>query len=126
MKNVSLALNAVLIIAVGILYYLHFKQPVETNTISEAPKTVATPVASTIVYVNTDSLLEPDKSLTPRGARGGRGARGAPLHLIGHPPVGTFQVPVTQSPISLLTQAVVISWMHPLIWIQPMGYPTFP
>ena len=55
MKNISLILNGVLIIAVGVLYYLHF-----------APKTV-TPIGSEsrgivgdlkVAYINTDSVLK--------------------------------------------------------------------
>lgn len=52
MKNVSLAINAVLAIAVAVLYYLHFKsqQPAEEP---KAPKVVE---GRKIVYVNIDSL----------------------------------------------------------------------
>lgn len=53
MKNASLAINAVLAIAVAVLYYLHFKsqQPVEEP--KAAPKVVE---GRKIVYVNIDSL----------------------------------------------------------------------
>ncbi len=53
MKNFSLALNVVLLVAVAVLYYLNFKTPKqETATM---PVHVA---PSSIVYVNTDSLLD--------------------------------------------------------------------
>jgi outer membrane protein len=48
MKNVSILLNVVLIIAVGILYYLHFK--------GNKSKTPGSAINSNIVYVNTDSI----------------------------------------------------------------------
>ncbi len=53
MKNLSLILNAVLLIAVGVLFYLHFS--------SAKPKTAssATPVGDlTIAYINSDSVLK--------------------------------------------------------------------
>ncbi|GAB3980493.1 hypothetical protein GCM10028806_48160 [Spirosoma terrae] len=55
MKNASLILNAVLAIAVAVLYYLHFKdrQP-ETASVSAVP---AEAKGKNIVYVNVDSLL---------------------------------------------------------------------
>lgn len=54
MKNASLVVNAVLAVAVAVLYYFHFKD--------QKTQTVATPVAAeakgkNIVYVNVDSLL---------------------------------------------------------------------
>jgi len=51
MKNLSVALNAVLIIAVGILYVLHFSGNKEEAKI----ETIAGEGA--VVYINTDSLL---------------------------------------------------------------------
>ena len=54
MKNLSLILNAVLLIAVAFLYY---KVYAAKNNSSPAP--IAVPVgASSIVYVNSDSLLD--------------------------------------------------------------------
>lgn len=52
MKNLSIALNAVLIVAVGILYVFHFSN-------SEADSKNAESVAGegAVVYLNTDSLL---------------------------------------------------------------------
>ncbi len=56
MKNVSLSLNIVLLIAVAVLYYLHFS--------AKKPEQIKAPVKSSvgisgesIAYVNTDSLL---------------------------------------------------------------------
>ncbi len=54
MKNASLVLNAVLVVAVAVLYYLHFKdQKTETATSPVA----AEAKGKNIVYVNVDSLL---------------------------------------------------------------------
>jgi len=55
-KNTSLILNAVLAVAVAVLYYLHFS---EKNTSEPAVTTPATSTIPTkkIVYVNVDSLL---------------------------------------------------------------------
>jgi len=66
MKNLSLALNAILIVAVAILYYMQFSEP---NTVVEeivdetATAEVETPleaekVESKIGYLNVDSLQE--------------------------------------------------------------------
>ncbi len=62
MKNISLLLNGVLIIAVAFLYYLHFSSSVGSTTAttsSNAPKGSAAQQASKrIVFVNTDSLSQ--------------------------------------------------------------------
>lgn len=50
MKNLSIALNAILIVAVGILFFFHFSEGNKAEV-----KTVAGEGA--VVYVNTDSLL---------------------------------------------------------------------
>ena len=51
MKNLSLILNGVLIVAVGILYYMHFAEKKSGSALdSKKP--------SQIVFVNSDSLLE--------------------------------------------------------------------
>lgn len=55
MKNLSLILNVVLLIAVGVLYYLHFSPPKVEATDSDA---VVTGASGPIAYVNYDSLLE--------------------------------------------------------------------
>lgn len=67
-KNVSLAINIVLILAVGVLYYLHFKSPIVggEETTEESDSTYTPPVfipeseikQEGIVYVNTDTLLK--------------------------------------------------------------------
>lgn len=61
MKNLSLVLNIVLLIAVAVLYFLHFKQP---NTSGQAPvlvdlkkDTLSSATAAEIAYVNTDTLM---------------------------------------------------------------------
>jgi outer membrane protein len=59
MKNLSLILNALLIVAVGILFYLHFSsrgtaQPL--TTVEEGGKSFLQPDVP-IVYVNIDTLL---------------------------------------------------------------------
>jgi outer membrane protein len=56
MKNLSLVLNGVLIIAVAILYYMHFAKPKTAGEDVAIPTTIS--VSGTgIVYVNSDSLL---------------------------------------------------------------------
>lgn len=54
MKNLSVILNIVLFIAVGVLYILYFsgKGTAETHTTSEITNN-----AASIVYINTDTLL---------------------------------------------------------------------
>jgi outer membrane protein len=52
MKNLSLALNAVLLVAVGVLYYLHF-----SGTNASQPETTTVNPTS-IAYINTDSVLK--------------------------------------------------------------------
>jgi len=54
MKNLSLLLNAVLIVAVGVLYYLHFSGRSATSSPSAAP---AMPGDTRIAYINSDSVL---------------------------------------------------------------------
>ena len=68
MKNLSLALNVVLIIAVGVLYYLHFSSAssVAAKNTAEDSLTAAAPVPlpeirtsnGAIGYINYDSLTE--------------------------------------------------------------------
>jgi outer membrane protein len=60
MKNISLALNVILVVAIAVLYYLHFKKPVATETSAASVKDSVLPFPKSdvsIVYVNTDSLL---------------------------------------------------------------------
>jgi len=58
MKNLSLILNAVLFVAVGVLFYLHFSFVKNTRT-ENSPSQGSTLLASerSIVYINIDSLL---------------------------------------------------------------------
>ncbi|MEN9523713.1 MAG: hypothetical protein RL065_2090 [Bacteroidota bacterium] len=53
MKNISLVINAVLVVAVAVLFYLHFKSP--SSSVGKAAKISGN---MKIAYVNTDSLLE--------------------------------------------------------------------
>jgi outer membrane protein len=60
-KNASLLLNSVLLVAVGFLYYLHFT-PVDANHQPASGSLGAKSALNTnngqVVYVNTDTLLE--------------------------------------------------------------------
>ena len=58
MKNLSLILNAVLIVAVGVLFYLHFSsgKASDVSQTSDAKVRPVTPEGA-IVYINIDSLL---------------------------------------------------------------------
>ncbi len=61
MKNLSLGLNIVLIIAVAFLYYLHFsgKNKAGNGSVTTSEKIKIVPVsAGGIVYVNSDSLID--------------------------------------------------------------------
>ncbi len=67
MKNISLILNGVLLVAVGVLYYLHFSTPSATGANEDKDSmVVVTPVElpeirnvnGAIAYVNYDSLTE--------------------------------------------------------------------
>src|SRR3954466_4501814 len=53
MKNLSLILNAVLLVAVAVLFYLHFAGPKsQSNTSSTLPKDLK------IAFINSDSVLQ--------------------------------------------------------------------
>lgn len=58
MKNLSIVLNVVLLIAVGVLYFLHFSKS-ETVAVSGSDETARTEQLGSlpIAYVNSDSLL---------------------------------------------------------------------
>lgn len=60
MKNISLILNAILLIAVGYLYYLHYSSHSEKseNIFSTATLPPLPVSAGGIVFVNSDSLIE--------------------------------------------------------------------
>lgn len=55
MKNISSVLNIVLLIAVAVLYYLHFNKSKTTGSGTNAS---AQTISSSIVFVNSDSLLD--------------------------------------------------------------------
>jgi outer membrane protein len=55
MKNVSLALNGILVVAVAVLYYLHFS----SGNKSTSPSTDSTiPTDIKIAYINSDTVLK--------------------------------------------------------------------
>jgi outer membrane protein len=54
MKNLSLALNAVLLVAVGVLYFLHFSSKTSTTS-STGP---VNPSDLKIAYINSDTVLK--------------------------------------------------------------------
>jgi outer membrane protein len=54
MKNLSLILNAILLVAVGVLYYLHFSAGKSSGT----SETSATPSDLKIAYINADTVLK--------------------------------------------------------------------
>jgi outer membrane protein len=57
MKNLSLILNAVLLVAVGVLFYLHFSGNSKASGDSAlSPSTVPSDIK--IAYINSDSVLE--------------------------------------------------------------------
>lgn len=59
MKNLLLSLNIILVIAVGYLFYQHFKKPGQaavTETTSAKAPVVIDLKPSSIVYINSDSL----------------------------------------------------------------------
>ena len=53
MKNLSLVLNAVLFVAIAILYYLHFSGPASTKSTG-----LAGPRDLKVAYVNSDTILK--------------------------------------------------------------------
>lgn len=55
MKNLSLVLNIVLLVAVGVLYYLHFSPSIST---SSAPASSFDIGELKVAYINSDSVLE--------------------------------------------------------------------
>ena len=56
MKNLSLALNAVLLVAVGVLYFLHFSS--KTSDAKDGTNTELASIENAeIVYINSDTLL---------------------------------------------------------------------
>ena len=57
MKNVSLVLNLVLLVAVGVLFYLHFADKPATAESTEVAYASAPKNNATIAYINSDSIL---------------------------------------------------------------------
>jgi outer membrane protein len=55
MKNLSLILNIVLLVAVGVLFYLHFAG---SKSVHSASGTSAIPSDIKIAYINSDSILK--------------------------------------------------------------------
>ncbi len=60
MKNLSWSLNIVLLVAVAVLYYLHFSSPVGKSTVPTVSQASRDSVLSkaSIAYVNIDSVLK--------------------------------------------------------------------
>lgn len=59
LQRISLVLNIILTIAVGILFYLHFSGTSKSSDIAvSAPMKLETMPQASIVYVNIDTLLE--------------------------------------------------------------------
>jgi outer membrane protein len=56
MKNISLILNAVLLVAVGVLFYLHFSGGSSQTASSSAPGTIPSDIK--IAYIKSDSVLK--------------------------------------------------------------------
>jgi outer membrane protein len=54
MKNVSIALNVVLVIAVAVLYYLHFSSNKKTSSGTSSEVAVG---EGNVLYINTDSVV---------------------------------------------------------------------
>jgi outer membrane protein len=54
MKNISLILNAILFVAVGVLFYLQFAN----NAAKSSPSTAVAPGELKMAYINSDSVLK--------------------------------------------------------------------
>lgn len=57
MKNISLVLNGVLIVAVGVLYVLHFSKSDGTTVGNNSDVTSGAAGEYSVVYINSDSVL---------------------------------------------------------------------
>lgn len=57
MKNISLVLNVVLFIGLGLLYYFHFSSPVEAEAEKEAADSSSVFSDLKVAYVHVDSIL---------------------------------------------------------------------
>lgn len=62
MKNLSIILNAVLLVAVAVLFYLHFSKPGSTSSTSNVPVGELT-----IAYIKSDSVLKNYEFLKDNG-----------------------------------------------------------
>src|SRR5688572_3001187 len=58
MKNLSLILNAILLVAVGILFFLHFSGSKAAAGNADSSSTSALPGDLKIAYINSDSVLQ--------------------------------------------------------------------
>ena len=56
MKNVSLALNGILVVAVAVLYYLHFSSG--SKSVSTSSEGSGIPTDIKIAYINSDTVLK--------------------------------------------------------------------
>ena len=57
MKNLSLILNAILLVAVGVLFFLHFSSSKAEQAVSDSA-TSSMPGDLKIAYINSDSVLK--------------------------------------------------------------------
>lgn len=58
MKNLSLILNAVLLVAVGILFFLHFSGKKSAGPVVETSSGAVLPSELRVAYINSDSVLQ--------------------------------------------------------------------
>lgn len=58
MKNLSLILNAVLLVAVGLLFYLHFSEKKTAGPAVETSSGAVLPSELRVAYINSDSVLQ--------------------------------------------------------------------
>ncbi len=58
MKNLSLILNAVLLVAVGVLFYLHFSGKKTAGPAVETSTGAVIPSELRVAYINSDSVLQ--------------------------------------------------------------------
>lgn len=58
MKNLSFALNAVLLVAVGVLFYLHFSGKKTYTSDGETSAGATLPSELKVAYINSDSVLQ--------------------------------------------------------------------
>ncbi|MBX2916175.1 MAG: OmpH family outer membrane protein [Cyclobacteriaceae bacterium] len=56
MKNISLALNGILVVAVAVLYYLHFSSGSKSSSVATGAGTIPTDIK--IAFINSDTVLK--------------------------------------------------------------------